>query len=265
MLYGACLLNYPLRITLRVSVAIACLLLLAPIAAQALVIAAANSTCSVVKEIGQSYQKRQTNTIDIEYICKSSGRLAKGLKGRSIEADLYISANKKWMDFMVTNDMVHSSEIISPWGNQLVVATAADNPVIIHQWEQISAPEIKKILIGDPSTAPFGRYAKQAMVASDLWSQVRNRIETKKHITLLAKDLAAANQRTIGILFSTNLGTHLKSLVAIEPSLHQPIRYFMAPLRKSNNRTVVDAFLNYLEAQGGSIADRYGFLVSPGL
>jgi len=56
-----------------------------------LVIAAANSTCSTIKKIGALFE--QQHAITINYICKSSGRLAKGINGKSIATDIYISAN----------------------------------------------------------------------------------------------------------------------------------------------------------------------------
>jgi len=149
-----------------------------------LVIAAANSTCSTIKKIGALFE--QQHAITINYICKSSGRLAKGINGKSIATDIYISASKKWMDNMLENKIVDQNAVSSLWGNALVIAVAKKSSIKLDSLAELTSDKIKTILIGDPGTAPFGRYAKQALSSSGVWTQIKNKIETKKHITLLA-------------------------------------------------------------------------------
>jgi len=141
------------------------------IKASELTLAVANSTCSVIKKLGNLYTTK--HNIKFKYICKSSGRLAKGIKGQAISADLYLSANKTWMDFVVKGGIVSQDSVVNPWGNSLVVAVPKSSPLKLNQWQDLTEKKIKTIMIGDPGTAPFGRYAKQAMQNGDIWSKVK--------------------------------------------------------------------------------------------
>lgn len=217
-----------------------------PVYAEELNLAVANSTCKAVKKVGELY--RQQHDVDINYICKSSGRLAKGLRGEAIQADLYISANRSWMDFMLDNDLVSPEQVISPWSNTLVVATAKDSSLKINELNDLLSEEIPTILIGDPGTAPFGRYAKEALRRTGLWMQIRNKIETKKHITLLAETLAESDENTVGILFVSNISSQHRVIHPIDKSLHTPINYYMASIKNTPNKSLVMTLYDFMQS-----------------
>lgn len=223
------------------------LLVVSPMSnANGLTVAAANSTCDVMKKIGLLYQQRQE--ININFICKSSGRLAKGIIGRAIKADIFISANKKWMDYTIDGNAVDAMSVVSPWGNSLVVAAPENSMLELQQWSGLESSNIQTIMIGDPGTAPFGRYAKQSLEMTGIWKKVRKKIQTKKHITLLAETLAISDAHTVGILFRTNVNDDLKVIYGIDESWHKPIRYYMAPINKTINKTQAESFLLYLRS-----------------
>ncbi len=217
-------------------------------AAGELTLAVANSTCNAIKKVGELYQQ-QNNNVSFKYICKSSGRLAKGLNGKAIEADIYISANKKWMDYMIDANLVSAEQVISTWGNELVVATPLNSNITGFSWEDMASEKVETILIGDPSTAPFGRYAKQALASSDLWKTVRLKIQTKKHITLLAETLSEASPNSVGILFMSNVNESLRVIHNIPASMHDPIRYYLTPLKKAELQPQVVSFLKFIQEQ----------------
>jgi len=208
-------------------------------------LAVANSTCSAIKEVGRIFEK--TNDITINYICKSSGRLAKGLNGNAIKADIYVSANRKWMDYMIKNSLVQADKVTSPWGNELVVATRKDSNLKISDWTELASEKVKFILIGDPGTAPFGRYAKQAMKSTGIWGDVRSKIKTKKHITLLAETLAGSDANTVGILFASNVSEKHRVIYPVNTSWHPPIRYYMAPIKNTEHNENIISLLKFIQ------------------
>ncbi len=215
--------------------------------ASELTLAVANSTCSAIKKVGALYQ--QQHDIGINYICKSSGRLAKGLTGKSIEADIFISANRKWMDYMTHAGNVEPSLVTSPWGNELVVATPVNSKITDFEWKDVASDDVQTILIGDPGTAPFGRYAKQSLESTGFWEKVRNKIATKKHITLLAEVLSESNANTIGILFLSNVNDSHRVIYSIDKSWHSPIRYYLAPIKNSRETTHTSSLLSFIQSE----------------
>jgi molybdate transport system substrate-binding protein len=228
--------------------------------AEGLTVAAANSTCDVMKKIGSLY--RQQQGFSIELICKSSGRLAKGIVGRAITADIFISANKRWMDYMIEGKSVAVDSVVTPWGNSLVIAVPVNSSLVFEKWSDLQSSDIRVVMIGDPGTAPFGRYAKQAMQTTGIWGGVRDKIQTKKHITLLAETLADTDVNTVGILFRTNVGKDLKVVYALDESWHKPIRYYMAPISTTEKKSLADSFLGFLRSsQVNDLVESSGFVV----
>lgn len=214
-------------------------------------LAVANSTCKAIKELGQLFEQR--NGVTINYLCKSSGRLAKGLKGEAITADIFISASKKWMDFMLAEELAQPVDVISPWGNKLVVAIPANSELELENWSDLASDRVGTILIGDPGTAPFGRYTKQAMEETGLWEQVIHKLVTKKHITLLAEALEEADTSTVGILFVSNVTSGHNMVFSVDDSWHSPIRYYAAPIKGAVSKDSVVDMMKFL--QGNEVSE----------
>ena len=213
-------------------------------------LAVAHSTCTAIKKVGELYRKVDHH-VQLTYICKSSGLLAKGMSGGALSADIFVSADKEWMDFAVKNKLVSEKEVMSPWGNTLVVAVPAHAPLKLLDLTEITASKVSSVMIGDPSTAPFGRYAKQALESSGLWEAVQGKITTRKNIELLVDGLADAESGTVGILFKSNMDERLREVAAVKASLHQPIEYFLAPLDASASHPDVRKFLKFLTGPTG--------------
>lgn len=212
-----------------------------------LTLALANSTCKAMVQVEALY--REAHPVQFTHICKSSGLLAKGLRGGALHADIFVSADREWMDFAVENGLVAPNRVASAWGNVLVVASPKNSAIQRLDWPGLASGKVTTILIGDPSTAPFGRHAKEALEASGLWDRVKHKIQTRKNIELLAESLATSGPGTVGILFKTHLTDQLQPLHTIDRKLHSPIRYYMAPLNSSAGNEEVTAFLKFLQGQ----------------
>jgi len=225
-----------------------------------LTLALANSTCDAMHKVETVY--RTSHPVRFNYICKSSGLLAKGLRGGALNADVFVSADREWMDFAIENGLVAADSVSSPWSNALVVATAKSSPMQGLDWQDLASDKVTAILIGDPSTAPFGRHTKEALEASGLWDQVKHKIQTRKHVQLVASTLATSSSGTVGILFKSNMTDRLRLLHTVDKNLHKPIRYYMAPLKASAGHAEVTGFLAFMQSQAvEEIFQAEGFVV----
>ena len=221
--------------------------LLLPAQAGELTLALAHSTCDAMKKAGALY--RANHPVRFTHLCKSSGLLAKGLHGGALHADIFVSADREWMDFAVENGLVSADRVFSPWGNALVVATPKSSPMQRLRWDELASDKVTTILIGDPSTAPFGRHAKEALEASGLWERVKDKIQTRKNIELLADSLATSPPGTVGILFSTHLTDRLRQLHSVDKDLHKPVHYYIGPLKASEGNMDAAAFLKFMHSK----------------
>lgn len=224
----------------------------------AITVAAADSTCAAVREVGKLFHDR--HRIRVDSVCKSSGRLVKGIVGGAISADFFISANQEWMDEMVAAGLVSLAAVRSLWTNVLVVAAPRGSSLRIGSLAELKEPAMRQLLIGDPGTAPFGRYTKQSLETAGIWGDVLPRVASRKNISLLVDSLAGAADGTAGILFASHLDDRIGILATIPAPLHDPIRYFSAPLKAAEDRAPVAAFTAFVEsAEAREIFRKYGF------
>lgn len=234
---------------------------ISPARAGELTLALANSTCDAMHKVGDVY--RASHPVQFNYLCKSSGLLGKGMRGGALKADLFVSADREWMDFAIEHGLVAPNQVTSPWSNILVVATAKNGPLQRLNWQGLASDQVTTIIIGDPSTAPFGRHAKEALEASGLWERVKHKIQTRKHVQLVAETLETASPGTVGILFKTNVTGGLRILHTVDKTLHQPIRYYVAPLKTSAGNPEAQAFFAFMQSKAvRDIFQAEGFDVS---
>jgi len=223
-----------------------------------LTIAIANSLCGPMGEIGTEFARH--SGIDTKLICKSSGRLAKGLAGRAIQADFFISANRKWMEFTVHRGLAERSQVVDLWSNSLVVAALKHSPVSLENLEDLLRGTVRHLIIGDPGTTPFGRYTKQALINARVWSGIKRKIRTKRHVTLAMEWLMRSNPDTVAIVYYTNLASDARVVLKIPDHLHDPIRYFGVPLASSQQIQATRTLAEFLRSpRADAIFSRWGF------
>ncbi|MDH4317303.1 MAG: molybdate ABC transporter substrate-binding protein [Desulfobulbaceae bacterium] len=208
-------------------------------------VAVADSMCAVMRVTGEAFSKQ--TEIPVKLTCKSSGMLFEGIRAGVIKADYYISANRSWMDKAVKADLIEQAKIKSPWGNKLVVAVLKQSPLVIHSLDDLSSDTVKKVIIGDPGKAPFGRYAKEALIKAGLWPKVREKTVSRKKISLAIEMLEGDDVSTVALLYASNLTANLRAVFVIPETNHESIRYFVAPLKTSKKKAELNEFIAFLE------------------
>ena len=223
-------------------------------------VAVTDSLCPVLSEAADQFLAE--NAIQLRLICKSSERLAKGLPGQAARADYFISASRHWMEYAVNQGVANRTEITELWANRLVVAVPADSPLTIQSLDGLLSEAAVQVILGDPGTAPSGRYAKQAMENAGIWEQIRPKISSRNNAALAARGLAAAAGDTVGLLYATDVGPGLRILFEVPEALHSPIRYYGAPVRGTPRPAAVESLTRFLTSESAArIFRQHGFRV----
>lgn len=233
-----------------------------PVSGAELHLALADSTCASMKKAGAMFTQ-QTN-IDLKYTCKSSGLLAKGIQAGIIQADFFLSANKKWMDRVVHAGIIQKNQIEKLLANELVVVSSPASSFTVKQLVDLKSLEVTKIIIGTPDKAPFGRYAKQALEKAGIWQDIRHKITSRKNISLAIQTLEEEGDGVFGIIYRTGLKDPLLFQFAIPGTLHDPIRYYSGPIHTSLSKEGLNVFLSFLKDERCQESFRTaGFIVLP--
>lgn len=195
-------------------------------------------------------------------------------------ADLFISADLDWMDWLSARGRIKGQERRIVAGNVLVLIGTAQNrmPVTLTPEAVDGAKPLPQALaktlpqalgqgllaIADPRVVPAGKYGKAALTHLGLWDQLARKIVPADHVRAVVAFVARA-EAPYGIVYRSDVHAEpaIREVAAFPANSHPPILYPAAVMAHSTHPEA-SLFLNYLagpEAQARLVAE--GFTPPP--
>ena len=224
---------------------------------------AAASTTDVLTEAAKRFEA--LHGVKVVLSVDASSNLAKQIKLGS-PADVFISADEKWMDDVVAAKAVRADTRQDLLANELVMIAPAARKFEVEPTKGFDfaarLPQVKRIAVGDPSHVPAGRYAQQTLVALGWW-------EALQPLLLPAQDVRAAlrlveiDEADAGIVYATDAKHSEKVAIVAEfpADLHDPIRYPLALCTQSASAAQFVQFLRSPEMV--EVFTKAGFTMVP--
>ncbi|HEY0181425.1 MAG TPA: molybdate ABC transporter substrate-binding protein [Rhodopila sp.] len=225
------------------------LLVLAPLQAraQSLTVFAAASLTDALKDISGLWVKAGHEAPRMSF--DSSSTLARQVQ-QGAPANVFASADEKWMDFLAKADLIAPDTRHDLLGNDLVLIVPATHPthVSIGPGFDLSAllgPD-GRLATGDPAHVPVGIYAEQALRKLGLWEKVSGHLAAAPDVRS-ALLLVERGEAPAGIVYSTDATvSKAVSVAGVFPdSSHDPITYPFA-VTKAGDTAEARAFLAFL-------------------
>jgi molybdate transport system substrate-binding protein len=226
--------------------------------AKPILVFAAASTTNALDEVKTQFSKETGIEVQTSYAASST--LAQQVL-HGADADLFISADSKWADFLAKNDQtVRQQDLL---GNRLVIVVPADSKIEVKKPQDLLASGVEHLALGEPKSVPAGIYAKQALTKLGIWEQLRPKIvaatDVRHALTYVETGAAEA-----GIVYATDAAISKKVKVAVElpEDLTGPVRYPLVLLKHAEGSAAAQAFYRYLSSPAaGKVFRKYGFTV----
>jgi molybdate transport system substrate-binding protein len=221
----------------------------APNSPSVTVFAAASLTDSL-KAVAQAYKSRT----------------GKDVTARQIEqgapADLFLSADTAWMDYLEKKSLVAKASRKNLLGNQLVLVVgpgAKPAPKIAPHFDLAGALGDRRLAIADPAAVPAGKYAKEALTSLGVWEMIAPKIAAAENVRV-ALEYVARGEAPYGIVYATDAKAAPKvRLAGIFPESSHAAIVYPAGLTKSASAGA-KAFLDFLAGQEArAIFEKAGF------
>uniref|UniRef100_C6E9J2 Molybdenum ABC transporter, periplasmic molybdate-binding protein n=1 Tax=Geobacter sp. (strain M21) TaxID=443144 RepID=C6E9J2_GEOSM len=136
----------------------------------------AASLKDVINELADRFTKKHPGVKFLKNY-GGSGTLAKQIE-HDAPADIFISANLEWMDYLKHKQLVDPASIAAFTYNTLVVAGTADKKIsTMHD-----LLKLKKIAIGSPKSVPAGEYAVEAFKKAGLDKQLEKKLVMSRNV-----------------------------------------------------------------------------------
>lgn len=157
---------------------------------------AAASLTNAMQDIAKEYKKEKG--VEVVSSFASSSTLARQIEAGA-PADLFISADQKWMDYAVEKKSIDTASRATLLGNSLVVvapkASAQGEININDKTDWTSLLKGGRLAVGDPEHVPAGIYAKEALQKLGAWKPCRRSWRRQKTCAALWPWLNAAKRR----------------------------------------------------------------------
>ena len=233
-------------------------------AAPALTVFAAASLTDAMKHVASLWQAQGHAAPRLSFA--SSSVLAQQV-GQGAPADVFISADLKWMDWLAAKSLVLPDTRANLLGNRLVLVEprAGLKPVTIAPGLDLAAilGAGGRLAVGDPASVPAGIYAKQALTRLHLWDAVVPHLAPAENVRA-ALLLVERGEAPAGIVYGSDVAAAPGLAVAgtFPESSHDPILYPEAVLATATSLDEARRFLGFLRTPAAAQAFRdAGFTV----
>ncbi len=215
----------------------------------------------VVSEIIDSFQVANSD-FKVLVSWGPSGVLAQQIAMGQVP-DVFISANRKWVDFIDSLNLVLDHRVMNVAKNEIVLVVPKKNPINSFVFGQeadlITLLQGGFLSIGDPSYVPVGAYAKQSLDYYGLYSQVKGQVLPGKDVRS-ALWVVEMEEAPVGIVFRSDAmaSDKVKILSEIPSESHKPIAFLAVQCQKKKGANL---FYQYLDTpMARHLWVKHGFL-----
>lgn len=247
---------------MRILLIALCLLISVSAFAKDVTVFGAASVTNAMDEIIAAYKKEKGANVIASYA--SSGPLAKQIENGA-PADIFISANMSWMDYLLEKDKIEAGTNVPYLANKLAFIAPVSSKT-----EKISGLDgaaVKKLIgsgkfaMGDPEHVPAGKYTQKAMEGWGIWKDIESQAVRMQDV----RSTLAMVERAVpyGFVYFSDaaVSDKVKVISLVDDSLTGKIIYPMG-IVKGKRTPETEAFYNFLKTDYASgVFLKYGFIV----
>ncbi len=234
----------------------------APRAQGAVTVFAAASLTDALRDLGAQWQARGNPAPRFSFAASSA--LARQIE-QGAPADLFISADEAWANYLQGRNLLVASTRVSPLGNSLVLVAPAHaaRPVTLARGTDLAAllgPN-GRIATGDPAHVPVGRYAQAALTWMGQWEALAPRLARADNVRA-ALLLVERGEAPLGIVYATDAiaSAGVRVVGTFPAGSHEAITYPFALTRRAEHNAQARALLAFLTGpEAAPTWQRFGF------
>ena len=226
-----------------------------------LTVSAAISLSDALKEINSLYRQNHQN-VTITYNFGASGSLQQQIQ-QGAPVDVFVSAASKQMDALQQKNLLIPETRKNLLTNRLVLIIPKNAPTL-SSFRYFTRPEVKRLAIGEPKSVPAGQYDQELLANLKIFDPLKPKFVYGSNVRQVLTYVETGNVDA-GIVYATDAKQSNRVRIgATAPStLHSPIVYPVAVLKRSKNAATSRAFVQFLSSERAkAVFDKYGFTIA---
>jgi molybdate transport system substrate-binding protein len=221
---------------------------------------AAASLKTALDEINAQWHERTGKRTAISYAASSA--LAKQIE-QGAPADLFISADEDWMDYLAERKLIRLETRSDLVGNRLVLISSKGTDLQVNiapGFPLLSLLGQGRLAMANTEAVPAGKYGRAALEALGVWESVKGRIAQAENVRA-ALLMVSRGEAPLGIVYESDAVSdpNVARLGTFPENTHPRIAYPIA-VTAGSTKPAAYAFVDMLKTpEARAIFEKQGF------
>ncbi len=221
-------------------------------------VAAASALRFVFEEIGEAFEAEHGSRVIFQF--GSSGSLAQQISGGA-PLDLFASANKFFIESLVESGDIVAETAATFAVGRIVLAVNMDSQLEIQALEDLVSDQVHYISIANPSHAPYGQAAREALENKGLWSSLEDKLVYGETV-FQAMQFVQTGNAPAGIIALSTADAPGIEYFPVDENLHNPLLQIMGVVSQSRKQELAGEFAAFVNGPvGQEILKKHGFSI----
>ncbi|HEY3975038.1 MAG TPA: molybdate ABC transporter substrate-binding protein [Candidatus Sulfotelmatobacter sp.] len=230
-----------------------------------LTVAAAADLSAALKEIGDNFEKKTGVVVKLSF--GASGALTQQIHNGA-PFDLFFSADMDYPRQLVAEGDADGASLYQYALGKLVLWVPADSrlDVVRQGMNVLLDPSVKKIAIGNPQHAPYGRAAEAALKHAGMYDRVADRLVLGENVAQAAQFVESGNAQAGFVALAHAIAPGMRGkgkYWEVPADYYPPLTQGVVVLSHSEHKKEAAEFLNYIKTREvAELLRKYGFTVT---
>jgi molybdate transport system substrate-binding protein len=225
-------------------------------------VAAAADLSSALQEVAANFEKRTGVAVKLSF--GASGALTQQIQNGA-PFDVFFSADMDYPKQLIAGGQAESATLYRYAVGRLVLWVPADSHLDVEHkgMDVLLDPTVKKISIGNPQHAPYGRAAVAALKHYGLYEKVSERLVLGENVAQAAQFAESGNAQVAFVALAHVIAPAMQGkgkYWVVPAEAYPPLDQGVVLISRSPHQKDAAAFLGYMKStEASAVLRRYGF------
>lgn len=192
---------------------------------------------------------RQHSAVEVVPTFGASGQLSEQIR-QGAPFDVFLSANRAFVERLAADGSIRPDSVRPYARGSLVLAVNKLWGVKIRSMADLSRPEVHKIAIANPETAPYGMAARQALERAGLWDSLKAKVVPAESVRQALQFVQSGNAE-VGFVGRSIAEVREAVVVDLPPDACDPIDQYLGIVARSDHPDDARAFVDLVLSEVG--------------
>jgi molybdate transport system substrate-binding protein len=218
---------------------------------------AASDLAAAFKQLVPEYERKTGTKVTV--VLGSTGTLTQQIRNGA-PADVFFAANEAYVEQLVSERLTIDATRNLYARGLIALVTLKSASVRVDDLTDLEKAGIRRIAIANPTHAPYGVAAKQALEARGLWKNLEAKLVYGENVQQAAQFVRSGSVEA-AIVARSIANTPDLNWKLIDQSLHAPLNQSAVALARTKDPAAAKAFIEFVNGDGRSVMRQFGFLL----